>query len=358
MEDKIKGFGMLDIGKAGWIEKEAPQVGTLDAILEPIAVSPCTSDIHTVYHGTEELNFSGRILGHECVASVLEVGELVKDFKKGDKVIVPAGTPNWLSKEALSGISAHSDGLFGSLKFTLQQDGVFGEQFKVIQADSNLAHLPESVSVDSALMLTDMVATGFTAVEEAGIQFGDTVLVYGIGPVGLMAIAGAKLKGAGRIIGVGSRSKLIELADFYGATDILNYRKCDASEEVMKITNGLGVDKVILAGGNNDSLNIGFSLVKNGGTVSNVIYFSAEPDFKINPFALGVGMSNKAYKGSLTKGGRVWMEKLLELVKHGRIDPSQLVTHRLEGFDKIEQAFHLMHEKNDDLVKVAVYLKD
>ncbi len=356
MKDKINGFGMIAIGEAGWIEKDVPDIGPLDAILEPVVVSPCTSDIHTVYHGTEELNVSGRILGHECVAKVLEVGELVKDFKKGDKVVVPAGTPNWLSREALSGVSAHSDGLFGSLKFTLQQDGVFGEQFKVLQADCNLAHLPKNVSVESALMLTDMVATGFTAVDAANIQFGDSVLVYGIGPVGLMAIEGAKLKGAGRIIGVGSRSKLIELADFYGATDILNYRQCNVSEEVMKLTNGKGVDKVILAGGNNDSLNIGFSLVKIGGTVSNVIYLEAEPDFKINPFALGLGMSNKEYKGCFSRGGRQNMEKLLELVEHDRIDPSPLITHRLEGFDRIEEAFHLMREKNDDLVKVAVYI--
>ena len=100
----MKGFAMLGIGKVGWIEKEKPQCGPLDALVKPIAISPCTSDIHTVWEGAlgERRNM---ILGHEAVGEVAEVGALVKDFKPGDRVIVPAITPDWSSLEAQAKIS-------------------------------------------------------------------------------------------------------------------------------------------------------------------------------------------------------------------------------------------------------------
>ena len=89
----MKGFAMLEIGKVGWIEKGAPECGPLDAICKPLAISPCTSDVHTVWAGALG-NRHDMILGHEAVAEIVEVGSLVKDFKVGDRVIVPAITPD------------------------------------------------------------------------------------------------------------------------------------------------------------------------------------------------------------------------------------------------------------------------
>lgn len=105
----MKGFAMLEIGKVGWIEKEEPKCGPMDAIVKPIALAPCTSDVHTVWEGAVGER-SDMILGHECCGEIVEVGELVKDFKAGDRVLVPAITPDWNSLEAQGGYSMHSGG--------------------------------------------------------------------------------------------------------------------------------------------------------------------------------------------------------------------------------------------------------
>lgn len=111
----MKGFAMLEIGKVGWIEKEEPKCGPMDAIVKPIALAPCTSDVHTVWEGAVGER-SDMILGHECCGEIVEVGELVKDFKAGDRVLVPAITPDWNSLEAQGGYSMHSGGYVGWLE--------------------------------------------------------------------------------------------------------------------------------------------------------------------------------------------------------------------------------------------------
>ena len=194
---------MLGIGKTGWIEKEIPNCGPLDAIVKPIAVSPCTSDIHTVWEGAIGER-TDMILGHEAVGEVVEVGSLVQDFAPGDRVIVPAITPDWGSPEAQAGYSMHSGGMLAGWKFSNFKDGVFAEYFHVNEADANLALLPDSLDPAAAVMLSDMVPTGFHGVELADVQFGDSVCVIGIGPVGLMSVAAAALRGAGRVFAVGS----------------------------------------------------------------------------------------------------------------------------------------------------------
>ena len=219
----MKGYAMLKIGESGWIEKETPKCGPLDAICKPLAVAICTSDIHTLWEGAIG-DRHNMILGHECSAEVVEVGECVKDFKPGDRVLVPAITPDWNSLEAQAGYSMHSGGMLAGWKFSNFKDGVFSEYFHVNDADGNRAHMPEGMDPADACILSDMVPTGFHAVELAGVEFGDTVLVIGIGPVGLMSVAGAALHGASRIIAVGTRPVCVEAAKGYGATDFLQGR--------------------------------------------------------------------------------------------------------------------------------------
>ena len=143
---------MLGIGRTGWIEKDRPVCGPLDAICRPIALAPCTSDIHTVWAGALGER-KDMILGHEAAAEVVEVGSLVKDFKPGDKVLVPAITPDWGSLEAQAGYSMHSGGMLSGWKFSNFKDGVFGEYFHVNEADANLALLPDGMSLEAAAML-------------------------------------------------------------------------------------------------------------------------------------------------------------------------------------------------------------
>ena len=126
----MKGYAMLGIGKTGWIEKERPLCGPLDAIVLPIAVSPCTSDVHTVWEGAIG-DRHNMILGHEAVGEVVEVGALVRDFKCGDRVIIPAITPDWGALESQAGYSMHSGGMLAGWKFSNFKDGVFAEFFHV-----------------------------------------------------------------------------------------------------------------------------------------------------------------------------------------------------------------------------------
>lgn len=352
----MKGFAMLGIGKVGWIEKDKPEVGPYDALVRPLAVAPCTSDIHTVFEGAlgERQNM---ILGHEAVGEVAEVGSEVKDFKPGDKVVVPAITPDWRSIEAQRGFPQHSGGPLAGWKYSNIKDGVFAEFFHVNDADMNLAKLPDDIPLESAVMISDMMTTGIHGAELADIGIGDTVVVFGIGPVGLMAVVGARLRGASRILVTGTRPKCVEVAKLYGATHVIDYKVAPVAEQVLEITNGAGVDVAIIAGGNPDTLAIAVKITKPGGNISNVNYFGEGDILPIPRLEWGCGMAHKAIRGGLCPGGRLRMEKLIDLVLYGRVDPGKLVTHVFKGFDRIEEALMLMKDKPRDLIKPVVLIQ-
>lgn len=351
----MKGFAMLGIDKTGWIEKERPAFGPLDALVRPIAVSPCTSDVHTVWEGAIG-DRNDMILGHEAVGVVEEVGELVRDFKPGDKVVVSAITPDWSSLEAQAGFPMHSTGMLAGWKFSNFKDGVFGELFHVNDADGNLALLPEGMNLGAATMVSDMMPTGFHGVELADVQFGDDVVVIGIGPVGLMAVAGAALRGASNLYAVGSRKHCADLALEYGATQIVNYKEGDIVEQIMDFTKGKGVDRVVIAGGNVDTFAQAIKILKPGGVIGSVNYLGSGDYVKIPREEWGCGMSHKQIRCGLMPGGRLRSEKLLKVIQAGRVDPGKMITHRFEGFDHMEEALLLMKNKPADLIKPLVVM--
>ena len=349
----MKGYAMLKIGQTGWIEKDRPACGPIDAIVKPLALSPCTSDVHTVWEGAigERENM---ILGHESCCEVVEVGSLVKDFKVGDKVMVAAITPDWNSLEAQAGFSMHSGGMLAGWKFSNFKDGVFGEFIHVNDADGNLAHLPKNITPEEACMLSDMVPTGFHGAELADVQYGDTVLVIGIGPVGLMGVAGANLRGASNIIAVGTRPNCIEVAKKYGATNFISYKNGSIDEQVLDLTSGRGVDKVIIAGGECETFEHAVKSLKPGGRIGNVNYLGNGTYVNIPRVEWGVGMGHKTIVGGLMPGGRLRLEKLGSLVSAGKLDVSLLLTHRFDGFEKVEDALYLMKDKPAELIKPVV----
>ena len=353
----MKGYAMLKIGESGWIEKERPVCGPLDAICRPLAVAICTSDVHTLWEGAIG-DRHNMILGHEGCAEVVEVGSLVKDFKPGDRVLVPAITPDWNSLEAQAGYSMHSGGMLAGWKFSNFKDGVFGEYFHVNDADGNLAHMPEGMSTVDACMLSDMVPTGFHGVELADVQFGDTVLVIGIGPVGLMAVAGARMRGASRIIAVGTRKICREVAKGYGADEFIGYKDGSIEEQVLAMTGGKGVDKVVVAGGGCETFESAVKSLKPGGKIGNVNYLGKGMYINIPRVEWGVGMGHKQINGGLMPGGRLRMEKLGALVASGKLDVSPLATHVFHDFNDIEKALFLMRDKPADLIKPVVKLSD
>jgi threonine dehydrogenase-like Zn-dependent dehydrogenase len=346
----MRGFAMLKIGATGWIEKPKPVAGQYDAIVAPLALAPCTSDIHTVYSGAigERHNL---ILGHEAVGQVVEVGKEVSYIKAGDRVVVPAITPNWRTLQIQHGVPhQHSESLLSGWKFSNDKDGVFAEFFHVNDADMNLAKLPDDISLEAASMMPDMMTTGFHGAELANIQIGATVAVIGIGPVGLMGVAGAVLKGAGRIFAVGSRPKCVELAKFYGATDIVNYKNGDIVKQILDLNHGQ-VDHVIVAGGSENVLGQAVDMVKPGGTIGNINYFGEGNTLDIPRLSWGCGMAHKTIYGGLCPGGRARMERMIAIVQTGRVDPSKLITHKFKGLEGVEAGLSLMKDKPAEVVK-------
>jgi threonine dehydrogenase-like Zn-dependent dehydrogenase len=184
-------FVMQSIGETGIVDKPRPSVGPTDALFRPTKALVCTSDVHTVDGAIG--NREDMTLGHEAVGIVEEVGEAVTDFAPGDRVAVGAVTPDWGSLAAQDGHPSQSNGALGGWKFANVKDGVFAEFVHVNDADANLAHIPETVSDEAAVYVTDMMSTGFSAADRAEIPIGGTVAVFAQGPVGLMATKGAAL---------------------------------------------------------------------------------------------------------------------------------------------------------------------
>lgn len=350
----MRAFAMLKIGATGWIDKPRPSCGPFDAIMRPLALAPCTSDIHTVYEGAlgDRHNL---VLGHESVGEIVEVGGEVADFKVGDRVIIPAITPNWRTLAIEEGVPPqHSEGMLSGWKYSNVKDGVFAEFIHVNDADMNLARIPDGVSLEQAVMLCDMVTTGFHGVELAQVEFGSIVAVIGIGPVGLMSVAGAALRGAGRLFAVGSRKRCVEAARGYGATDIIDYKNGDIVSQILNATRGHGADHVIVAGGPSEVLEQAVAICKPGGVIGNVNYFGEGEYLRIPRAAWGVGMGHKTINGGLTPGGRVRMERMASMVVYGRLDPGRIVTHTFHGLNRLPEALEMMRHKTPDLIKPVV----
>jgi threonine dehydrogenase-like Zn-dependent dehydrogenase len=347
---------MISVNNPGWLEKERPACGPLDAIVTPTIVAPCSSDVHSMHGGSGPKK--NRILGHEAVGAVVEVGAEVKRFKPGDFVVVPCVTPNWLELGIQHGKSfSHDARSFGSFKFAGSEDGVMAEFFHVIHADANLACLLDGVTPEQALMTVDMMSTGFYGAEMADVQFGDTVVVIGIGPVGLMAVGGAALRGAGRIIGVGTRPNCVKIAREYGATDIVSYKEGDVVEQVLDLTGG-GADKVIIAGGARDILAQALAMTRTMGNVASVNYYDVADSLNFPSLAWGLGMANKDIRSGFCPGGALRINKLMEVIKYRGFDSSKIISHTFHGLSALEDAFRLMDEKTPDLIKPIVYIDD
>lgn len=351
MEGKMKGYAMYEVNKTGWIEKDIPEIKPMDALLKPIAVACCTTDIKMM-RGMFGPRYN-RILGHEAVAEVVEVGSMVKTFKPGDRVIVPAVVPEWGAIASQEGFPQHSNGENGAWLYSNLIDGVFSEYFSCPEADANLIPLPENVKPSDATMMADMVPPGFTAVELADVQFGDTVLVIGIGGAGLMAVAGAYMRGAGKIIAVGRRQVTKDAAKKYGADVILDYTDGDIYEQVMKVTGNKAVDCVCVCGGPAASYAAAFKCVKPGGKIGSIISIAANDKIEISG-EYNPGMNDKQIIGAGMYTGRAKLGKLTGLMASGKLDTSPLVTHIFHGWDGLEQAVQLMIEKPDDMIKPVV----
>lgn len=347
----MKAFVMKGLDRVGFAEKPVPQPGPNDAIVRTTRALICTSDAHTV-HGAigprENLT-----LGHEAVGIVHQVGSEVRRFKPGDRVVVGAITHDWGDPASQAGHSSQSGTALGGWKFANIKDGVFAEYFHVNDADANLAAIPPGVPDEAAAYCCDMLSTGLMAAENADIPMGGTVAVFALGPVGLMAVAGARLRGAGLVIGVDSVAKRAELARYYGADEIVDHSREDVVKRIVEISGGGGVDAAIEALGGNEPFENAIKVTKPGGTISNAGYHGKGDFVNIPRLEWGVGMAEKTIRTGLCPGGRLRMERMLQLIRSGRIDPTRMTTHSF-GFDQLEQAFTMMDRKLDGIIKPLI----
>jgi len=334
----MKAFVMQAIGQVGFMEKPIPHPGPNDAIVKTTKALICTSDSHTV--GGAIGPRENLTLGHEAVGIVHAVGSNVTLFQPGDRVVVGAITPDWGDPASQAGHSSQSGAPLGGWKFSNSKDGVFAEYFHVNEADANMARIPASVPDEMAVYCADMLSTGFMGAENGHIPIGGTVAVFAEGPVGLMATVGAKLRGAGLIIGVEAVPRRQDLARLYGADVIADFSKEDVVQRILDLTEGQGVDTAI-------------EVTKAGGTISNVGYHGHGEFVPIPRVEGGVGMAEKTITTGLCPGGRLRMERLLRVLEMKRVDPTLMTTHTFP-FDEMERAFEIMDKKLDGVLKPLI----
>jgi len=347
----MKAFVMKQIGQVGFVDKPTPEPGPNDAVVRTSKALICTSDSHTVHGGIGPR--TDLTLGHEAVGVVHAVGSEVKVFRPGDRVVVGAITPDWGHPAAQNGYPSQTGGPLGGWKFANVKDGVFAEYFHVNDADANLAKIPDDVQDEVAVYCCDMLSTGFMGAENGNIPIGGTVAVLAQGPVGLMSTVGARLQGAGLVIGVESVPSRQKLARVYGADEIVDFTKEDVVDRVMELTDGEGVDTAIEALGADITFQTAIKITKPGGTVSNTGYFGEGEFVSIPRVEWGVGMADMTIATGLCPGGRLRMERLLRVLQGGRVDPTQMTTHTFH-FDEMERAFEVADKKLDDVIKPLI----
>lgn len=348
----LAGRNRLEISDTCPIPEEPGPAG---AFVCPLVWSPCTSDAHLLQTEAASLPYLvGKAMGHEMCGEVVAVGGEVRDFKVGDRVIVCSIMPHWRSLEAQDGNpNATSDNMYRGIDYP-DRGGSFVETYYIRDADMNLAHIPEGVSLEQAVMVPDMMCTAFRGVSELGLSFGQNVAVIGVGPVGLMAVRAAVLSGAARIFAVGSRQVCFDVARRFGATDLVDYRDEGWAEGIVA-ANGRPLDAVMVCGGTEDSVSTGLAMLKGGGTLVNLAAFFGGRPIAIDPAAFGFGYGDKTVKGVGCGGGRLFMERMAALVAYGRVEPELLVTHRFHGMEAIPDAMQLFLDRDRSLIKPVVY---
>jgi threonine dehydrogenase-like Zn-dependent dehydrogenase len=362
-----------------------------DAIVKISSTAICGSDLH-LYNGFVPTMERGDVLGHEFMGEVVEVGRGVRNLKVGDRVVVPfpiacgacgaceAGmfsvcensNPNaWIAEKLLGHSPA---GIFGYSHMLGGFAGGQAEYARVPFADVGPLKVPEDLTDDQVLFLSDIFPTGYMGAEMCDIQRGDIVAVWGAGPVGQFAIASAYMLGAERVIAIDRFQYRLDMArDRAGASDIINYEQMNVQDALLELTGGRGPDKCIDAVGMEAhghgvtyaydrakqammletdrpiALREAILACRSGGVVSVIGVYGGF----IDKFPMGAVMNR-----SLTiRAGQChvhrYMRPLLERIQNGEIDPSFVITHRLP-LDQAAKGFDMFVNKEDNCEKVVL----
>jgi alcohol dehydrogenase len=308
-----------------------------DAIVAVRATAICGADLFP-FHGLTPGFEAGTVLGHEFAGEVVEVGRGVAGLSVGQRVVNTSMISDGTCPSCLAGRVTQCEGrsLFGYSGVYPRLDGGQAELVRVPQADRALRALPDEVSDDSAVFLADILPTGYGAVVRGGVSTGDSVVVVGCGPVGLMSVLCAAGV-AGRLIAVDGVSVRRELAGRLGAEAVSPEQ---ATEAVAEATGGLGADVVIEAAGSPGGLDASLRLARGRGIVS-VVGAHFEPDFPLdNALMFEKELTLRFSIGDPTADG----ELLLGRLATGELDPSVIVTHRL-ALGEAAEAYRLFDSR-------------
>jgi threonine dehydrogenase-like Zn-dependent dehydrogenase len=362
-----------------------------DAIVKITSTAICGSDLH-LYNGYIPTMEKGDILGHEFMGEVVEVGSEVKNLNTGDRVVasfpISCGNCFFCQKQMFSlcensnpnapiaeKLFGHSPaGIYGYSHMLGGFAGGQAEYARVPYADVGTIKIPEGLPDEKALFLSDIFPTGYMAAENCDIQQGDTVAVWGCGPVGQFAIASANLLGAERVIGIDRFPERLQMAsEKAGAAETINYEETEVYERLMEITGGIGPDACIDAVGleahmpgiigaydrvkqammlesdRPHALRQAIMACRKGGTVSVPgVYGGFDDKIPLGAFV------NKALtlKTGQTHVQR-YMKPLLERVEKGEIDPSFVITHRM-SLNDAPKGYEIFTNKQDDCIKIVL----
>jgi alcohol dehydrogenase len=330
-------------------EVPVPRPGPGEAVIRVTLTTICGTDLH-ILKGEYPVR-PGLIIGHEPVGVIHELGVGVTGYEVGERVLVGAITPCGQCNECLSGDWAQCGGPIGGWKFGNTINGAQAEYLLVPNAQANLAKIPDDLADEQVVLLADIASTGISAAESADLQIGDTAAIFAQGPIGLCATAGAKLKGASLIIGVESDPVRARMARQMGADLVLNHQEVDVVAEIKRLTGGKGVDVAIEALGTQTTFENALRVIRPGGTLSSLGVYSGKLAIPAEPFA--AGLANQKIVTTLCPGGKERMRRLMELVRHGRLNLLPLITHRYT-LDKIVDAYKLFGERRDGVIKVAI----
>jgi 2-desacetyl-2-hydroxyethyl bacteriochlorophyllide A dehydrogenase len=327
-------------------EKPAPELAAADdALIRVEASGICGSDLH-IYHGRVPVE-PGFTIGHEFVGTVLAAGPDVERVAEGDRVLGCFHTACATCPACLRGDYHRCERgrVFGHGSHLGDLQGAQAEQLLVPRANLTLRRVPEGMSDDVALFAGDVMGTGYHAIVHAGVRAGDTVAVLGLGPVGLCAVQAALASGAARVFAIDSVLDRLAMAERFGATP-LRLAEDEPKRAVRGATEGRGVDVVVDAVGDPAPLALAVSLARDAGTVSGIGAYSGKGEVPIGlawlkGLTLRLGIANVI----------AHVDRVLELIEAGKLDPAPLVTHRMK-LDEAPEAYEIYD--NREALKIVL----
>lgn len=334
-------------------EVPRPKAEAGQAVIRVTLTTVCGTDLHIV-RGEYPVK-PGLIIGHEPVGVIEELGPGVTGYEIGDRVLVGAITPCGQCRACLSGQLAQcglAEGYraTGGWRFGNTMHGCQADYLLVPFAQANLAKIPDDLSEEQVVLLADIASTGFSGAEAGGVKIGDAVVVFAQGPIGICAAVGAKLMGAALVIGVDGDETRLAMARRLGVDVVLDHRHTDVVAEVRRLTGG-GVDVAIEALGLQETFENSLRCLRPGGTLSSLGVYAGKLQVPYDAFAAGIG--DYRIVTTLCPGGKERMRRLMEVVRHGRVDLTPLLTHRF-SLNDIKEAYRIFGERREGVMKVAI----